>query len=112
MYFAISLHSLVQVASESQRNKDNNRQRRASESDTMLEHKIVMGPPPPHGVDIVQMLSKAQHEYDQVNQVRIFLQLYIYIYTYDVFFFYCSMISKLLFRANTRGGDGRIAPIF
>ncbi|XP_074645801.1 uncharacterized protein LOC141902060 [Tubulanus polymorphus] len=64
------MNSLVQVAAETYalRADSNGRLRRASESDTMFERR----PKPRHHnqnntVDILQLLSKAQHEYDQTK---------------------------------------------
>ena len=57
--------SLVQVAVHAQEKKDT-RQRRASESDSMEERMPAIGKA--KNVDIMQMLSQAQHEYDKVRQ--------------------------------------------
>lgn len=62
--------SLVQLAIEHHNAKTQSsmRQRRASESDSMVERPTEnMGPTDPQQVDIIQMLSKAQHEYVKVG---------------------------------------------
>ncbi|XP_062585655.1 mRNA-decapping enzyme 1A-like [Saccostrea cucullata] len=55
------MNSLLQLAIDYHRAKSDMRQRRASESDSMLEKEESL----PKNVDILQMLSKAQHEYDK-----------------------------------------------
>ncbi|KAL5014500.1 hypothetical protein ScPMuIL_008770 [Solemya velum] len=62
------MNSLLQLAIENHRAKSNNaqRQRRASESDTMQDRVEVIGPES-KGIDIVQMLYQAQHEYDKTK---------------------------------------------
>ncbi|XP_064604470.1 mRNA-decapping enzyme 1B-like isoform X2 [Liolophura sinensis] len=60
------MNCLVQLAIEHHHAKTQSsmRQRRASESDSMVERPTEsMGPTDPQQVDIIQMLSKAQHEY-------------------------------------------------
>ena len=68
--------SLVHVAAETTQEKDSaaaGRQRRASESDTLYERAVndyAAADPtmnPKTNVDILQMLSKAQDEYDKVR---------------------------------------------
>lgn len=55
--------SLLQLAIDYHRAKSDMRQRRASESDSILDKEEST----PKNVDILQMLSKAQHEYDRVT---------------------------------------------
>ncbi|XP_078310071.1 mRNA-decapping enzyme 1A-like isoform X4 [Crassostrea virginica] len=55
------MNSLLQLAIDYHRAKSDVRQRRASESDSILDKEDST----PKGVDILQMLSKAQHEYDK-----------------------------------------------
>ena len=50
------------------------RQRRASESDTMLDRidlSMIMSEKQQRDVDILQMLSKAQDEYDNVRRLQL-----------------------------------------
>lgn len=55
------MNSLLQLAIDYHRAKSDMRQRRASESDSILDKEEST----PKNVDILQMLSKAQHEYDR-----------------------------------------------
>jgi len=73
--YYLHVPSLVQVAGDTQQREDGSpagmsRQRRASESDTAAPQAgavtTATADAPKNNVDILQMLSKAQHEYDQV----------------------------------------------
>ncbi|KAK3601718.1 hypothetical protein CHS0354_016078 [Potamilus streckersoni] len=63
------MNSLLQLAIEHYHAKSqgSQRQRRASESDSIDRNGIMTRPQQPSQVDILQMLSKAQHEYDKTK---------------------------------------------
>ncbi|KAL3851955.1 hypothetical protein ACJMK2_015645 [Sinanodonta woodiana] len=63
------MNSLLQLAIEHHHAKSqgSQRQRRASESDSIDRNESMARSPQPSQVDILQMLSKAQHEYDKTK---------------------------------------------
>lgn len=88
--------SLLQLAIDYHRAKSDMRQRRASESDSILDKEEST----PKNVDILQMLSKAQHEYDRVtpNTIEMLTGVEGNIALVSPFWIKCShMQSKLLY---------------
>ncbi len=65
------MNSLVQVTLDSKKDNGSGRQRRASESDTLLDTQRPAAVGARGNVDILQMLSKAQDEYDKVSRPNI-----------------------------------------
>lgn len=94
--------SLLQLAIDYHRAKSDMRQRRASESDSILDKEES----PPKNVDILQMLSKAQHEYDRVtpNIIEILTGVEGNIALVSPFWIKCSHLhSKLLYFSFNEG---------
>lgn len=94
--------SLLQLAIDYHRAKSDMRQRRASESDSILDKEEST----PKNVDILQMLSKAQHEYDRVtpNIIEILTEVEGYIALVSPFWIKCSHLhSKLLYFSFNEG---------
>lgn len=94
--------SLLQLAIDYHRAKSDMRQRRASESDSILDKEESK----PKNVDILQMLSKAQHEYDRVtpNIIEILTGVEGNIALVSPFWIKCSHLhSKLLYFSFNEG---------
>lgn len=94
--------SLLQLAIDYHRAKSDMRQRRASESDSILDKEEST----PKNVDILQMLSKAQHEYDRVtpNIIEILTGVEGNIALVSPFWIKCSHLhSKLLYFSFNEG---------